>query len=92
MPEKKEAKVLGSGKFSLNMDDVAKVAKSAVLVGVAAALTFVVDSLGEIEMGENLLIVIPMVTMGLHAAIRWVNDYTNPDTDEDETDDTPETE
>ena len=85
MPDKK---TVGSGKFSLNMDDVSRVAKGAVLVGVAAALTFFVDSIGEIEMGENLLIVVPMVTMGIHAVIRWVNDYTNPD-DEDVKPDDP---
>lgn len=66
--------MVGSGRFSLNMDDVSKVVKNAVLVGVAAALTFVVSNLGEIEMGENLLIVVPMVTMALQTAIKWVQD------------------
>ena len=83
--EKEKSKsTLGSGRFSLNMDDVTKVVKTAVLVGVAAALTFVAGNLGEIEMGENLLIVLPMVTMGLQAAIKWVSDLTK----ENETPDT----
>ena len=73
-------KTIGSGRFSLNMDDVVKVAKNAVLVGIAAALTFAVGNLGEIEMGENLLILIPMITMGLQFVIKWAQDQSNVET------------
>lgn len=70
--EKKE----GSPRFVFNMDDLMTVLKTALMVGAATALTFLVDNLGKIEMGENLLIFVPMVTMALNAVIRWVKDNT----------------
>lgn len=69
-----DEKKKGSPKFNLNTNDVMEVLKNALLVGVASILTFIVDNIGNIEMGENLLIVIPMVTMALNAAVRWIND------------------
>ena len=77
LEEKKE----GSSRFGFNMDDMMEVVKTALMVGGAAALTFIVDNLGKIEMGENLLIVIPMVTMALQTLVRWVKDNTYPKKD-----------
>ena len=81
MSEKKT----GSPRFKLNTEDLMEVVKNALLVGVAAILTFVVDNIGKIEMGESLLIVLPMITLGLNTAIRWIKDYTGfGDTEEDQ--------
>ncbi len=72
LEEKKE----GSPRFGFNMEDLMSVLRTALMVGSAAALTFIVDNLGKIEMGENMLIVIPMVTMAIKALIRWIKDNT----------------
>ena len=71
-----EEKKVGSSRFKFNVEDLMDVLKNALMVGVAAVLTFVVDNIGNIEMGESLLIVVPMVTMALNAAIRWVKDFS----------------
>ena len=80
-----DEKKKGSSRFKFNSMDLMDVLKNAIMVGLAAVLTFVVDNVGNIEMGENLLIVIPMVTMALNAAIRWIKDTTfgNEDQTED---------
>jgi hypothetical protein len=67
-----------SKSFSVNMDDVMSVLKSAAMVGAAAALTAIVQSIGKIEMGENMVIVIPMVTMALNAAVKWLKTSVYP--------------
>ena len=73
---------VGSGRFSLNKDDLFRVLKNAALVGVAAALTFVGANLGDIEMGENLLIALPLVTMAIQTAIKFVQDLSKDDEDQ----------
>jgi len=80
-----DEKKKGSPRFKFNNTDLMDVLKNAIMVGLAAVLTFVVDNIGNIEMGENLLIVIPMVTMALNTAIRWIKDTTfgNEDQTED---------
>ena len=81
MAEKKKS---GSPRFKFNTEDLFNVLKNAVMVGLAAILTFIVENIGNIEMGESLLIVIPMVTMGLNAVINWINDNTFGREDETE--------
>jgi hypothetical protein len=61
-----------SKNFNLNTSDLMIVLKNAALVGAAAALTAVVDSLGNIEMGENMVVVIPIVTMVLNTVVKFL--------------------
>jgi len=67
-----------SKKYSLNMDDVASVLKNAAIVGIAAALTAITQTLGNIEMGESTVILIPLVTMGLNALVKWLTNSLYP--------------
>jgi hypothetical protein len=69
---------VGSKFFSLNVNDVIEIVKQALIVGLAAVLTFIAQHIGNIEMGESTLIVIPVVTAALNTIIRWLNDYTKP--------------
>lgn len=80
MAEKDEAVgvVKVSKSYSVNMDDVVSVLKSAAMVGAAAAITAIVQSLGQIEMGENMVIIIPMVTMALNALSKWIKTSVYP--------------
>lgn len=69
-------KVIGSKRFRVNVSDVLEVVKNGALVATAAFLTYVVQNVGSIDMGENLLLVVPMLTMGLNAVLSWVQDKT----------------
>lgn len=65
-----EAKV--SKSFSINVQDLVSVGKHAAIVAAAAGLTALVNSLGNIQMGESTIILVPMVSMGLKAVIKWL--------------------
>lgn len=78
MSESKVGLVKVSKSFSINMEDVIVVLKNAAMVGAAAAITAIVENVGKIEMGENLVIVIPMVTMALNAAVKWFQTSVYP--------------
>jgi len=65
---------MGSAKFKLNWGDITGVAKNAALVGGAAALTVVAESLGEIDLGIYGPLFVPIVAVGLDTAIKWLKD------------------
>jgi len=67
-----------SGAFSLDLTDVKKLGIHALLVGVAAALTVAVDSLGSLNLGAYTAVVVPIVSIGLNTALKWIraNDTT----------------
>ena len=65
---------MGSAKFKLNWGDITGVAKNAALVGGAAALTVVAESLGEIDLGVYGPLFVPIVAVGLDTAIKWLKD------------------
>ena len=64
----------GSKAFSLNLGDIVGVAKNAALVGGAAALTVVAQNLHVVDLGSWGPVVVPLVAVGLDAAIRWLKD------------------
>jgi hypothetical protein len=63
---------MGSAKFKLNWGDIVGVGKNAALVGGAAALTVVADSLGAIDLGTYGPLVVPIIAVGLDTAIKWM--------------------
>ena len=65
---------MGSAKFKLNWSDITGVAKNAALVGGAAALTVITESLGEIDLGIYGPLFVPIVAVGLDTAIKWLKD------------------
>lgn len=66
----------GSKSFNLNMDDAKKLAKHALLVGGAAALTVVAENLHIVELGAWGPLVVPVITLTLNALISWMRDNT----------------
>lgn len=77
--------VVGSNKYQFNKQDLMKVLKNGAMVGLAAILTYIVQNLGNVEMGPSLVVVLPLITMGLNSAIRWLMDYSNVTTEVVET-------
>jgi hypothetical protein len=63
---------MGSAKFKLNWSDIIGVGKNAALVGGAAALTVVAQSLGTIDLGTYGPLVVPIIAVGLDTAIKWM--------------------
>tara|TARA_Y100001938_G_C8065392_1_gene419847 strand:- start:817 stop:1032 length:216 start_codon:yes stop_codon:yes gene_type:complete len=65
---------MGSKKFTLNWADLAKIGKNALLVGSAAALTYVAGNLDQIDLGSLGALFVPIVAVGLDTAIKWLKD------------------
>ena len=59
--------------FSLNMFDFKKLGINGLLVGMAAALTYVGTHIAELDFGVSNMVVIPIVTILLDAAVKWAN-------------------
>ncbi len=68
---------MGSKKFTLNWADVTKIGKNALLVGGAAALTYVAGNLDQIDLGTLGALFVPIVAVGLDTAIKWLKDNKN---------------
>jgi len=68
---------MGSKKFTLNWGDISKIGRNALLVGSAAALTYVAQNLGDIDMGTLSALFVPIIAVGLDTAIQWLKDSTN---------------
>lgn len=62
----------GSKRFKLNISDVLGVAKNALLVGAAAALTVVAENLEVVDIGLYTPLVVPIIAVALDTAIKWL--------------------
>lgn len=60
-----------SKKFSLDANDVKSVGKNAFLVGLAAATVYVVQNLGDLDLGSMSVVVVPIVTFLADSVMKW---------------------
>ena len=67
---------MGSKRFTLNCTDVVKLLKNAGLVGGAAALTYIANNIGQLDLGATMGLVVPIVAVALDSAIKWLKDGT----------------
>ena len=67
---------MGSKRFTLNGTDVVKLLKNAGLVGGAAALTYIANNIGQLDLGTTMGLVVPIVAVALDSAIKWLKDGT----------------
>jgi hypothetical protein len=67
---------VGSPAFSLNTSDLVAVGKNAVLVGIAAVLTYLGDNIGKLDLGAYSALVVPIVVVAINTATKWVRDNT----------------
>ena len=67
---------MGSSKFSLNLQDVVKVGKNALFVGIAASIAYVAQNASSIDLGAATAFVVPVIALVLDAAARWAKDNT----------------
>jgi hypothetical protein len=69
--------MLDSKAFELNANDLKAVFKNALLVGVAAVLTYVGQNLSNIDLGAGTALVIPVLTLVIDSLVKWVKDNVN---------------
>lgn len=66
----------GSTAFSLNANDLVSVGKNALLVGLAAVLTYVGEHLTKLDLGNMSALIVPVVTIVISTAVKWAKDNT----------------
>lgn len=64
----------GSKAFSLNTTDLISVGKNALLVGLAAILTYVGENISKVDLGNMTALVVPVVVVVMNTAIKWAKD------------------
>lgn len=65
-----------SKKFSFNWTDFLGLGRNALLVGVAASLTYMGDNMDQVDMGTSGILFVPIVAILIEAAIKWSKDNT----------------
>lgn len=68
---------MGSKKFTLNLDDVKTLVKNAVLVGTAAALAYMGENIGDVDMGPTGLLLVPVISVAIDTMVSWLRDGGN---------------
>lgn len=58
------------------MNDVLSIGKNAMLVGLAAVLTYVGENLTKIDLGSMSALLVPVVVVVLNSMIKWAKDNT----------------
>jgi hypothetical protein len=62
--------------YSVDVSDLVKVGKNALLVGVAALLTYLGENLANLDLGNASALVVPIVVVAINTVVRWVKDNT----------------
>ena len=65
---------MGSKKFTLNVTDLYGLGKNALLVGGAAALTYVGANLGDLDLGTIGVLCVPIVAVAIDTCVKWMKD------------------
>jgi hypothetical protein len=60
-----------SANYSLDKKDVINLTKNAVLVGLAAILTYVGENLASLDLGANGVLLVPVVTIVIDSVVKW---------------------
>ncbi len=68
---------MGSKKFKLDISDLSNLGKNALLVGGAAAVTYVMQNLGELDLGNMGALVVPVIALALDTVIKWMKNNTD---------------
>ena len=63
--------MLTSKSYQLDKNDVIALVKNAVLVGLAAVLTYVGENLVKLDLGPSIALFVPVVAMVLDSAVKW---------------------
>jgi hypothetical protein len=67
---------VGSSSFTLNTTDLISIGKNAILVGLAAVLTYFGENLSKIDLGNMSALVVPIVVVLVNTLVKWAKDNT----------------
>jgi hypothetical protein len=67
-----------SKRFAFNWNDFINLGKNAGLVGLAAALAYMGDNLGELDMGTSSALFVPIFAIMIDAAVKWAKNNQKP--------------
>ena len=62
---------MASPQYSLDREDALSLVKNAVLVGLAAVLTYVGENLSSLDLGAAGVMLVPVVSVVIDTAIKW---------------------
>lgn len=65
-----------SDKFALDKNDVINLTKNAVLVGLAAVLTYVGENLANLDLGPTGVMLVPVVSIVIDTVVKWAKGNT----------------
>lgn len=68
--------MLTSKAFALDANDLINVGKNALLVGVAAILTYVGENITKVDLGAMSALVVPVVVVVVNTLVNWIKDHT----------------
>jgi hypothetical protein len=69
--------MLTSKSYQLDVNDILSVGKNAMLVGLAALLTYVGENVTKIDLGSASALVVPVVVIVINTAVKWIKDNTS---------------
>jgi hypothetical protein len=67
---------MASEKYSLDKEDVLGLVKNAVLVGLAAVLTYVGENLSSLDLGAAGIMLVPVVSVVIDTVVKWAKNNT----------------
>lgn len=68
--------MLTSKGYAIDMNDLISVGKNALLVGVAAVLTYVGENITKVDLGSMSALVVPVVVVLVNTMVNWIKDNT----------------
>lgn len=68
--------MLTSKAFSMDLNDLVSVGKNALLVGIAAVLTYIGENMANIDLGSASVLVVPIVVVMVNTIVNWIEDHT----------------
>jgi hypothetical protein len=68
--------IMASKNYALDKEDVLGLVKNAVLVGLAAVLTYVGENLSSLDLGTAGIMLVPVVSVVIDTVVKWAKNNT----------------
>lgn len=62
--------------FTLNTSDLINLGKNALLVGLAAMLTYVGENVSDVDLGATGVMLVPVVSVAIDTLVKWMKNNT----------------